>query len=918
MSFKGIIFYSCILFSLLSCSDNNLETSSEKPGDLRVEDIINPLGIDTGQPVFGWKNQGGGRAETQIAYKIIVASNEDNINKLNGDVWSSGWVKSQKQSAIQYSGKKPLAGKTKYSWRVQIKNKHGRKSQWSDPAFFETAMLTMDEWKAEWIGGDYEQFRHEFSLPVDIVKARAYVSGFGFFELRINGEKAGDNVLEPNMSVYSHRAYYSTYDVTTLLSKGNNAVGIMVGKGWIGTWFGNGTDNDPLLQKRRTILQLEIDLSDGSKQIITTNDQWKAFADGPLLHNEKNDVYDGEKYDARKEDNWDKPGYDDRNWSSNVACPKETENIKMSAQLTPMKVMETIRPVKIWAQGNGVYVADMGKNISGWVQLSVSGRAGTKITLRYAERKHADNSIDQSNLTVFPERPGRGADATDVYTLKGGGVEVWEPRFTIHGFQYVEISGFPGVPSEENIQGKLVCNIVNPTGAFSCSNDVLNKIFKGYALGQVNNLQYGMQTDCPQRDERHGWIGDANLTVEGACLLFDMQAFYRKWFVDFEDSQFKEYNSGYVPNTLPMNFIHEDGFEQGYPYLDIAWSSGCIYIPWSVYMAYGDKNLLEKYYPMMTRFISFAQNNEEPGGLHKMSCWVDHGGLDQPSGEFLATAFYYRSAYLLSLVAKELGKTDEEKKYARLAERIKVAFNKAYLKDDITYANGSQSANAVAINFGMVPENNKKDVLHTLVKDISDRDFHVSTGVLGYLNIWNALCDNGYKDVAYKLAAQKTYPSVGNWVENGATTMHEFWDSRGSLNHAYYGGPINTFFFQVLAGISPLSPGYTEIEIKPFIPADLEFVRATYNSVKGMIVSNWSKKEKLFELEVSLPMNTSSLIHLPDFGSEKIAIREGDIVIFDKNKALNKVNGLKFRGKEDGYIVFEAGSGKYQFTVIID
>ena len=915
---KGKLVYVFILFIFFTCSGPSPTNSLNKPESLRVEDVSNPLGIDTGKPVFSWVNPVTGYNQKQTAYKISIASSKEKAKTLKSDVWNSGWVQSKRQNSITYNGKKQLASTTRYWWRVQIKDEKGNESAWSDPAFFETALLSQDEWQAEWIGGDFEQFRYEFNLSDDVEKARAYVSGLGFFELRINGEKAGSDVLEPNMSVYAHRAYYSTHDVTSMLTKGVNAVGIMVGKGWLGTWFGNGTHDDPLLQQRRVILQLEIDLSNGSKQIIATNRDWKAFANGPLLHSRKNDVYDGEKYDARKEDDWDKPGYDDSKWSEenlNLRCKKESENIIMSSQLTPMKVMETIRPVKIWEQGNGVYVADMGKNISGWVQLNVAGKAGTEVTLKFAEKIHKDSAIDQSNLTVFPERPGRGVDATDVYILRGEGKEVWEPRFTIHGFRYVEITGFPGVPSEENIRGRLVYNEVEPIGSFSCSNNLLNKIFDAYALGQVDNLQHGMHTDCPQRDERHGWIGDANLTVEAACLLYDMQAFYRKWFVDFEDSQFAEHRVGYVPNTLPMNFIHEDGYESGYPYLDIAWSSGCISIPWSVYKAYGDINLLEKYYPMMTRFMSFAHDNEEKGGLHKMSCWFDHGGLDQPSGEFLATAFYFRSADLLSTIASELEKPEDVKKYSGLAEKIKKAFNNTFLKDGVTYDNGSQTANAVAVHLGLVPEKNKKDVLNSLVKEIRDKEYHFTTGVLGYYCIWDALCDNGYDDVAYKLASQDTYPSVGNWIKNGATTMHEFWDSRGSLNHAYYGGPINAFFFRNLAGIKPLSPGYTEIEIKPYVPQELNHVQASYNSVKGKILAKWEKKDQHFEMEVRLPMNTNSLIYIPTQGAEKFTISESGKIIYDSGRVIEKTEGLTYRDKENEYIVFEAGSGEYHFTV---
>mgnify|MGYP000226888060 CR=1 FL=1 len=877
-----------------------------KPTNLLCEYAVNPVGIDVPHPRFSWEERHFERGRTQSAYQILVATTRENLINDVGDAWNSGKVTSSSSVNIEYDGKPLESGRT-YYWKVRWWDDKDRVSPYSKIATFEMGFLSQNDWKAKWIRGG-NILRTHFSISRKVKRARAYICGLGYYELRINGRKVGDRQLDPGWTDYDKLVLYSTYDVTSLLKEGENAVGVMLGNGWYARKrSSDGSPKPPIL-----ILQIDLEFQDGSRKTIISDEKWKV-SKGPII---ENDIYNGETYDARlEEEGWDTPGYDDSTWKNAEIAEPPSGRLVSQAAFPPIKAVKTIQPISISNPKPGVYVYDFGQNFTGWVRLTVKGPRGAKVKLRYAELLHPDGTINTT--------PNRGAKATDTYILKGGGIEVYEPRFTYHGFRYVEVTGFPGTPNLDSLEGIVVHSAVESTGGFSCSNQLINKIHKNILWGQLSNLM-SVPTDCPQRDERLGWMGDAQLTVEEAIYNFNMAAFYTKWIRDIKEAQEKD---GSVPDVVPP-------YWRLYP-ADPAWGTACVTIPWHLYLYYGDKRILEENYDVMKGWVDFLGTKTE-GYVVKFSKygdWCPPGYINSPDtpGELVSTFYYYHDAMILSKVARLLGKSAEAERYKRLSEKIKEAFNKEFLKDD-QYAPirisstlppiSSQTSNLLPLFLEIVPKDKEESVFKRLLENIvTKHDCHVATGIVGTRYLLDTLTKHGRADLAYKLVSQTTYPSWGYMIREDATTVWERWEyltggGMNSHNHIMFGS-IDAWFYKALAGINidPDAPGFERIIIKSHVVGDLKYVSASINTIRGKVSSSWRKEEDSLVLEVSLPVNSRGEVHIPDLGLKNPMVKEGGKIIWKNEAYVKGVPGITSGKREEGYIIFEVGSGTYSFQI---
>ncbi len=886
------------------------------PQDLLCEYRINPIGIDTLKPRFSWRVETDIRGQYQTAFQILVASSWENIEREIGDMWDSGKVETSQSTNVEYSGRELESGRT-YFWRIRIWDKDGNVSPFSDVATFECGLLNSRDWQGVWITHPYLDngvaplFRREFVLEKPIKRARAYISGIGYYELRINGRKVGDNVLDPGWTNYAKRVLYTTYNIDNYVKTGRNVVGIILGNGWWGNVH-QGFRNRP-----QVILQMNIEFVDGDKVSIFTSKEGWLVSRGPIV---ENNIYDGETYDARLEKpGWDTPEYSEeelkREWRSPLIA-EPPGGILVSQMVEPIKVVQDLTPISVTNPKPGIYVYDLGQNIAGWVRLRVSGPRGSKVTLRFAEVLYEDGTVNQENLG--------GIRAGDVYILKGKGVEEYEPRFTYHGFRYVQVEGFPGTPTLENILGRVVRSSVERIGQFQCSNPLLNQIYNNIVWTEANNL-HSVPTDCPQRRERMGWLNDMTARYEEAIFNFRMANLYSKWIDDIQDEQGQI--TGAITDTAP--------FVYGYRPADPV-SSCYLLVPWALYVHYNDRRILEEHYEGMKKWVDYLSNMAEDYIIH-YSMWGDWASpigecigdsaiSAVTPGELMSTGFYYYDAKILSKIASVLGKREDEKKYRELSEMIKEKFNAAFLdRSRNIYAKGSQASQVFPLYLGIVPEENRKGVIENLLRDIAEiHDNHLATGNQCTKFLLETLTDLGFVDVAYTLSTQTTYPSWGYMILNGATTIWERWElmtgpGMNSHDHPMHGA-IGSWFYKGLAGIIPTEegPGFREFIIRPNIPNGLERVRCSLKTIKGVIVSNWTKEGESLVLELKIPFNTKAKVFIPKLkGPDRdYVVKEGEVDIFRAGKLLNKVEGIMGCEEDEKYIVLQIGSGSYRLRVL--
>jgi alpha-L-rhamnosidase len=867
------------------------------PTDLRCEYLSNPLGIDVREPRFSWVLHHIARAQAQTAYQVLVASRAEGLEQDTGDVWDSGKLASTDSIQVAYAGKPLASGKT-YYWKVRYWDTAGNASPYSAPAQFEMGLLSRDEWKGQWIEGDI--LRKELTLDGKIVRARAYVTALGYYELRINGEKVGRNVLDPAWTTYPKRVLYTTYDITRRLRSGKNALGVMLGGGWatLGERF-FAPDVGPYYKAPALLLQVNVELEGGKAVSVASDGSWRA-SKGPIV---SDSVYDGEVYDARREvSGWDRPEFDDSTWSA--ARSVEGSKGTLSAQMMPpIRVIDSMLPVSLSNPKPGVYVFDMGQNMSGWVQLRVRGPEGAQVTLRFSELVYPDGMINRENIEAAKSR--------DIYTLKGEGLETYEPRFTYHGFRYVEVTGFPGVPSLDSLRGRVVHTAVGTVGSFVASKQTLNDIQRLIQWSQLTNL-FSIPTDCDQRSERQGWMGDAHATAEEAMMNFDMAAFYTNFIRDIRDAQLPD---GELPDTVPHKY--------GSSPADLGWQTAYPLLCWYMWQQYGDRRILQENYEALKKYVEYLRSRAQDNvyRLHLEGDWVE---VAHTPGDYIADVWYYYDVWLFAKMARIIGNTADAASYGQVAAQIKEALNRTYFDARSgNYANGTQTANAMALFLDSVPADQRSAVQRNLTDDIVyAHNTHVTTGFIGVKFLMPVLTAIGRADLAYELAAQTTYPSWGYMVKRGATTLWELWQEKtgpamNSQNHAMFGS-VGAWFYRALGGIdlSPDSVGYQHIRIAPQIVEDLHWASASVDTIRGTVSSSWTHSPGVITLEAMVPANADAQVVLPaEEQMTDVVIREGDRVVWEKGHYVSGDPGLTGATQNGRIFTFQVGSGHYSFSL---
>ena len=745
------------------------------------------------------------------------------------------------------------------------------------------------------------ELRRDFDISDVVKRARLYVTALGSYRVYLNGNRVGNDVLTPEFTDYRKRVLYQTYDVASLLAKGKNAIGATLADGWYGsglTWLGMHFFPAP----NRFLAQLEIEYADGRHETIVSDGSWKGAA-SPVIRSE---IYSGEAYDARLEQNgWEKPGFDDSRWTA--ATVAETPAVAVSSQITfPTQVVTTLPPERVSQPVKGTYVFDMGQNMVGWVSMKAKGPSGTRVRLRFAEIVNPDGTIYTENL--------RNADATDIYVLKGEGEERFTPQFTFHGFRYVEVTGYPGIPTADALVGEVVSSLrEDAIGKLKTSSDLINKMWSIGIWGQRGNF-LSIPTDCPQRDERLGWMGDAGVFWRTGSYNFDIAAFSQKFMQDVVDAQTPQGAFTNVsPNTLPFGGSGSEGASGwnegivGAP----GWGDAGIIVPWTTWMQYGNEDIIERNWDSMQRWMEFIQGRN-PDFLRKKGVgpnFADWLAPDEHTDkDLLATAYWALIANMMSDMAHAAGKEADAKRYTELVANIRAAFQKAYIKEDGEVGTGTQTSYVVALYTKMVPKSLEPMVIDRLVRDIESRNWHLSTGFLGTPFLLFTLADHGRTDVAYRLLLNDTYPSWGYMLAKGATTWWERWNgdtgdpAMNSYNHYAFGSVI-AWVYRYIAGIDtfPSSPGFKKIVIRPRLDSRVTFARGEYDSMYGKIVTDWKgSAEGPFSLRVTIPANTTAEVFLPA-ASARAQITE---------------NGKKIVAQRIAdSLAVSVGSGSYNFEV---
>lgn len=844
-----------------------------------TEGQANPQALHTGTPSFSWKITSDLQDVRQESYRLLVASSEDKLKDNVGDLWDSGEVLSGVSVFIPYEGKE-LGSREKAWWKVIVNTNKGMDE--SDIAYFGTSILNPQEITAKWIGHDFEDdvlegktqlalrhLRKEFELGKKVKEAKLYISGLGLYEAFINGNEVGsDDHLKPVVSDYDKTVYFNTYDVTDVLKKGKNTIGVELGAGRF-----TGLRHREIPGKRdgtrqfrhygvpRMIAQLEVTYADGSSEIIVSDESWRITNQGPVR---LNNLFDGEKYDARMEmDGWDRNGYDDSKWFR--AEPVEAPAGVLLPQPNPaIRKMEVVKPVEL-IEKDGHYILDMGQNMVGWLKINIKGQEpGDSLTMRFAEVLQSDTTLQLANM--------RSAIVTDLYVAKDKKPIVWEPSFTYHGFRYVEIKGLRKKPSLDSFEGHVLYDDMPATSSFECSDEIINKVHRNAYWGIRSNY-HGMPTDCPQRDERLGWTGDRTTGAYGEGYMFNNNLMYAKWLKDLEDEQ-KE--NGSLPDIAPA-------FWRFY-YDSITWPGAFVTVADMLYQQFGNSRPIILHYNAMKKWLIYMKETYGDKGIITKDKWgdwcmppesqelihsKDPNRITEPG--VLSTAFYHYLMGKMIKFAPIAGHPEDIPYFEAEAAESKEAFNREYFnKKEGTYANNTVTANLLGLFYGIVPEGREQDVFKNIVdKTENDCGGHVSTGVIGIQQLMRALTEFGNPELALKIASNDTYPSWGYMVRQGATTIWELWNGdtarpdMNSANHVMLLGDLLIWKYEYLAGIRSLEPGFKKIMLKPYPIKGLDYVNCSYDSVYGTIVSNWKRDGDKFEWTFTIPANTTATVCIP-------------------------------------------------------
>ena len=870
------------------------------PDTLRCEYMEDPLGVDISVPRFEWVLRHSERGEKQTAYQVLVATKADLLKQDRGDQWDSGKVTSEDSIQVVYGGR-PLESGQNYFWKVRYWDKEGRASEYSNPAHFSTGLLKPSEWKASWIGGGTvkgNEFRKEFTIHGKVTNAKIYVAALGYYELRVNGHRIGHKVLDPAWTTYPKRVLYSTYDLTPVLKEGANAIGVMLGGGWAT----QEVDGSEIYYKEPAVLvQMNADLEAGKQVNIVSDGSWKT-APGPVV---ESSVYGGEVYDARKETpGWDQPGFAETGWSA-AQVVEGSAGARSSEMMPPIRIVDEMTPLKMTTPSPGVYIFDMGQNMSGWVRLHLEGPAGTKVKLRYAEELYDNGMINRENI--------RAGKSRDIYILRGGGEEIYEARFTYHGFRYVEVTGFPGTPSLDSVRGEVVHSAVKTIGSFAASTQVLNDIQRIIRWSQVTNLM-GVPTDCDQRDERQGWMGDAQATAEEAMMNFDMAAFYTNFIRDIGDAQ---RDDGAVPDTVPLKYGNYEA--------DLGWQTAYPLLVKYMWEQYGDRRIIEQNEAGLKKYIEYLRRNAKDDvfatKLGHEGDWVE---LAHTPHDYISDFWYLYDVQIMAGFEKTLGHDGDAQMYAKLTQNIADAFNRTYFHPDTAqYANGTQAANAMALFLDLPPKDRRDEVTENLTNDVLYfHNTHVTTGFIGVKFLMPALTATGHSDLAYDLAAQTTYPSWGYMVSRGATTLWELWQdkagpSMNSHDHIMFGS-VGAWFYQALVGINQPASGsaYRHIVIHPQAAHGLQWASGTVKTIRGTVESSWSRNSDGLTIKVQVPVGSDAHVMVPRSQElSGITVEESGKAVWANGQYVPGVAGITGASKEDDGIAFDLGSGAYSFRL---
>jgi len=892
---------------------------------LKVDRRTNTLGFDNPVPELSWIILSNERGTFQKAYEIMVSDDPGMLDAGTGNIWQSGRVETSQTFGILYKGK-PLVSFTRYFWKVRIWDHRGAASEWSHPAWFETAMMNTSDWKAKWITDqkslpqvdeDYYKetrnplFRKDVQIRKVVKSARLYIAGLGYSIAYINGQRISDNMLDMPWTQFARQVMYNTFDVTPFLHKGKNTVAAMLGNGWYNPMpirlFRRWNLRDFLTVGKPCLkAQLRIVYSDGSTETIITDEKWKS-GDGPVL---MNSVYLGELYDARLEQKgWNEPVFSDSQWKS--ARLDEGPGGKLIAQyIPPVRVTKILKPIKMTEPSPGVYLFDFGQNFAGVPRLKVHGPAGTRVVLRGGEDIHPDSTLNY--LTVITAQlksmwnlnggPGCPDDPMmiNTYVLSGNGEEVFTPEFTFSGFRYVEVSGYPGKPDLNSVEGLRMNTDLPVNGSFECSNALFNQIQEVTLWTFLSNV-FSVQSDCPAR-EKLGYGADIVVTAESFCYNFDMSSFYRKVVQDFVNDVRP---NGGMSEIAPNTGINEMGMggETGSPGWQLAFPFGMkVLLDY-----YGDRVTLEKHYQVLKRQVDFM-HSVTPEHIVQQDI-SDHESIDPKPVALSATAFYYHHVLILREFATLLDQKEDVATYEKLAGDIRTAIIKTFLEPGTgIFKPGSQGAQLIALNYKLVPDDKKNAAIdHLLLEIYNKHKGHLSTGIFATKYMFDFFREANRNDVAYTIANQRTFPGWGNMLANSATTLYESWkypDTVASQNHPMFGS-ISEWFYKSLLGINAKSPGFTKFEIKPQPAGDLTWAKGYYDAMVGRIVSDWHTEGVKFYLNVTIPANTKAFIYVPT---------QSKFPVMENGRLAESSEGLHFKEYMDGYAVYEAVPGIYSFT----
>lgn len=898
--------FSFVIISLLIVNT----TLALNPTHLRCEFAENPMGVDVAQPRLYWWVESDKRDQKQTAYQILVASNSDLLAQDTGDIWDSGKVNSDQTTHVNYQGKK-LESSQQVFWKVRVWDTDEQHSDWSEPATWTMGLLERADWQGKWIVAPWVSeallLRKEFVVKSKVKQALVYVCGLGQYELFINGEKVGENLLSPGWTNYNETCLYDAFDITALLKQGSNAVGLALGDGMYHT---ERRDRFSKFQgtfgPKRAIAQIQIEYEDGTSDIVVTDDTWRVHR-GPVTFN---DIYGGEDYDARQaQENWNRPGFNDIAWDTARLQVRPNGTLRsLSCSAPPIQAIETIQPVSINDLPDNIQVVDFGQNTSYMPRIWVNGPAGSTVRLTHAELVFPDGKINRRTCG------GNRGPAYWQYTKATDEEETWFPQFFYVGCRYLQVDRFPAqpdgpLPTLEKIEGVVVHSVAGPVGSFDCSNPLLGRIRNLVRWAQRSNM-VSVLTDCPHR-EKLGWLEQYHLNGPAIRYEFDVTRIFIKGMNDMADSQL---DNGLVPNTAPEYAKFDGTFKAA-----AEWGAAFIIVPWQQYLFTGDTNLFKQYFPAMKRYLAYLDSKAKDYILDEgLGDWYDLGPkrpgraqLTPP--EVTASAFYYYDHQLVAKIAGILGENEDARRYEKKAKDIRKAYRDRFFHADPNdelagqFGTGSQCSNAMALVMELAEPSERRAVLDALIRDVKQRDNAVTAGDVGYRYLLLALAQGNKSDVIYDMINQDDKPGYGYQLKMGATSLTEAWDANpyASNNH-FMLGQITEWFYRYLVGIDidPNQPGFKNIIIRPQPVGDLTWAAATYESIRGPISVRWERKDDKFMLNVTIPANTTGTVWVP-------ARQASQVTESGAEPAAER--GVNFLRSQGNYQIYNIGSGSYSF-----